>query len=186
MSYPQRLLAQKNTAGALQSPMRPPLNQQPSNEILRDNRNMLPNGMNPNLAATQQQLRQAANQNINRVQQMQQNMMQQNLGQQQNQNHSGNQGNLNNPAFQNGLFPGQNNQQNQFNMLNNPAAGQKAVLSPQMQNAQQQSIRPPLAMPQSSPLAPGRSQQSIIPQNLLELNNQFQQLNEQQRQQVCP
>ncbi|KAJ9108954.1 hypothetical protein QFC21_000276 [Naganishia friedmannii] len=182
----QRLLAQKNTAGALQNPMRPPLNQQPSNELLRDSRNMLPNGMNPNLAATQQQLRQAANQNINRVQQMQQNMQQQmqNLGQQQNSNLGGNQGNISNPAFHNGLFAGQNNQQNQFNMLNNAGAGQKTVPSPQMQNAQQQSIRPTLSMPQSSPLAPGRSQQSTIPQNLLELNNQFQQLNEQQRQQL--
>lgn len=181
----------------MQNPMRPPFNQQQSTEMLQGNNAQ--NVMNPNLTAAQQQLRQTASQNLNRVQQMQQSMqqqLQQNLGQQPNQNQNqiqiqnqnGNQANMNNAALFNGLFPGQTNQnqQNQFNMGNNLVSGQKPVSSPQMQNAQQQQIRPPVNMPQSSPLAPGRPlQQAGVPQNLLELNQQFQQLNDQQKQQVC-
>lgn len=172
----------------MQNPMRPPFNQQQSTEMLQGNNAQ--NAMNPNLTAAQQQLRQTASQNLNRVQQMQQSMqqqLQQNLGQQSNQNQNGNQANMNNAALFNGLFPGQTsqNQQNQFNMGNNLASGQKPVPSPQMQNAQQQQIRPPVNMPQSSPLAPGRPlQQAGVPPNLLELNQQFQQLNDQQKQQV--
>jgi hypothetical protein len=164
--------------------MRPPFNQSQSNDMMPDGRNPAQNGMNPQLAATQAQLRLAASTNLTRVQQMQQSMqqqIQQNLSQQSNPpglNLGANQGNM----FNN--FPGQNNA-NQFNLGNNMPTGQNPGPSPQIPNAQQQQIRPPGGMPQGSPHGPGRpAQGGAVPQNLLELNHQFQQLNEQQRQQV--
>ena len=164
--------------------MRPPFNQSQSNDMMQEGRNPGQNGMNPQLAATQAQLRMAASTNLTRVQQMQQTMqqqIQQNLSQQSNPqgpNSGANPGNM----FNN--FPGQNNP-NQFDMGNNMTAGQNTGPSPQLQNAQQQQVRPPANMPQGSPLGPGRPPQGgAIPQNLIELNQQFQQLNEQQRQQV--